>query len=549
MRFLLSLLAFLSLFPLPLYASEGIAMHGTPKYDQGFTHLSYANPHAPKGGTHRQCAIGTFDTLNDNTIKGKPADGLYLIHDPLMRRVWDEPFSLYGVIAESVDLADDRSAITFHLNPKARFHDGSPITTSDVQFSFETLRDKGKPNTRNVYRIVSNVIVTDKHTIRFEFNDNHDQETALILAMMPVLSKSYWQDRAFDETTLQAPLGNGPYKISHMDAGKSITYERVKDYWAKDLPVNTGHYNFDTMIFDYYRDNTVAMEAFQSGACDTRREFNPTNWYTAYDNDADYIMESLSHSRPEPAKGFIFNTRKKPFDDANVRKALTMAFHFDWMNRTFFNDQAKRIQSTFPNAPLSGDFTLPQGSKRDLLKQANTLLENAGYPIATNGTRFSITLLLNNPLEEKIALGYKRDLKRIGVHLDIRTLDTAQFYGALSTYDYDMVSWRWMNSLSPGTEQSIYWGCAAAKTEGSRNYSGICDPQIDELVQTLPQAETYKQLTAQAQKLDVALMNQYLFIPLYYMGVDFVARWPEIQHPEKQSLYGMVLETWWQAQE
>jgi microcin C transport system substrate-binding protein len=548
MRFILFVFT-VFLIPLSANATNGIAMHGTPKYEKIFDHLSYSNPDAPKGGKITQCSIGTFDTLNDNTIEGKPADGLYLLNDPLMRRVWDEPFSLYGVIAKSIDIPNDRSSITFHLNSKAVFHDGSPITTKDVKFSFETLREKGKPNTRNVYNLVSNVIVTNKHKITFKFTKDHDQETALILAMMPVLSKSYWQDREFDATTLESPLGNGPYKISSIDAGKSIAYERVKDYWAADLPVNIGHYNFDSMTIDYYRDNTVALEAFQSGACDVRREFNPTQWQSAYDNEADYIMETLTHSRPEKARGFIFNKRRELLKDRNVRKALTLAFHFDWMNRTFFNGQAKRIQSTFPNSLLSGDFVLPIQSKRTLLKQANNLLNDAGYAIQDNGQRFTLTLLLNNPLEEKIALGYKKDLKRLGINLEIRTLDTAQFYGALSTYDYDMISWRWVNSLSPGTEQAIYWGCDAAKNEGSRNYSGLCNDDIDTTIKTLTQSKTYEDLVTTTQKLDTMIMSEYPFIPLYYMGVDYVARWPYINHPNKQSTYGMVLETWWHTQE
>jgi microcin C transport system substrate-binding protein len=545
MRFIV--IAWILFIPTALMAAEnmhGIAMHGEPKYDEGFSHLSYTNIDATKGGTFTQCAIGTFDTLNDNNIKGKPAEGLYLLHDPLMRRVWDEPFSMYGVVAQSVDLPEDRGSITFHLNPNAIFHDGSKITVMDVEFSFNTLKEKGKPNTRNVYKLVDKVTIEDSNSIRFDFNDNHDRETALILAMMPVLSKTYWESRKFDATTLDAPLGNGPYKIKSVDTGKKIVFEKVTDYWAKNLGVNKAHYNFDELVFDYYRDTNVAIEAFKSGACDVRREFSPASWQVNYDDNADYITETLSHSRPEKAKGFIFNTRRPPLNDVRVRQALTIAFNFDWMNKTLFHGNAKRVESTFPNSTLASDFKLPKGDKRTMLKLAAALLDDAGWNIKDN-KRFELSLILNNAAEEKIALGYANDLKRLGVILNIRTLDTAQFFGALNDYDYDMVSWRWVNSLSPGTEQAIYWGCDAAKITGSRNYAGICNADIDTAIANLAQAKTYDVLTSRAQALDKLIMNEYPFIPLYYAGVDYVARWPYIKHPETQSLYGMVLETWW----
>lgn len=524
--------------------AHGLAMHGDPKYNRDFSHLSYTEPSATKGGTLKQCALGTFDTLNDNTIKGKPAEGLYLINDPLMRRVWDEPFTLYGVIAKEAITPADRSSIMFILNPDAIFHDGSRITTADVAFSFETLKEKGKPNTRNVYKLVDTVEIIDDYTIRFNFNGNHDRETPLILAMMPVLPKAYWKNREFDATTLDIPLGNGPYKIASLNPGKEIIYEKVPDYWAKDLGVNKGHYNFDRMAFDYYRDVQVAREAFKSRECDVMREFNPAQWQAAYSPDEGYIMESLPHARPEKAAGFIFNTRRTPFHDVRVRQALTIAFDFDWVNSALLRGEGKPITSTFPNSSLAASTQYTAMEKRDRLRRADDLLNAAGY-VLNDGKRFAFTLLLNNPAEEKIALAYARDLKRLGITMTIRTLDTAQFYGALNDYDYDMVSWRWVNSLSPGTEQAIYWGCAAAKTIGSRNYAGLCDPDIDAAITALTKSTTYDQLTARTQHLDRLIMAQYPFIPLYYMGVDNVAYWPWIHHPKTQSLYGMVLETWW----
>ncbi len=541
----------LSTLPLRTHANEpvsAIAMHGTsPMNESDFTHLPYTNPNATKGATLTQCSIGTFDTLNDNTMKGKAAEGLHMLNDPLMRRVWSEPFGLYGVIAKDVILPDDRSSITFNLNPNAIFHDGSRITTADIQFSFEQLRDKGKPNTRNVYRLVKNVDVKNDTTIRFDFGESYNQETALILAMMPIYSKAYWQDREFDKTTLDIPLGSGPYKIKSIDEGRKITYEKVTDYWAKNNPVHIGHYNFDHMTFDYYRDEQVALEAFKSGDCDVRREFNPAKWQINYDDNGDYVREELSHSRPEPARGFIMNTRRAPLNNIKVREALSLAFDFNWMNKTLFHGKAKRVNSIFSNTELKSNFSFNNKNKRKNLKQANKSLNSSEW-ILKDGKRFELSLILNNPAEEKIALAYARDLKRLGIILNIRVLDTAQFFGALNDYDYDLVSWRWINSLSPGTEQNVYWGCEAANTKGSRNYSGVCNPEIEITIENLADAKTYEHLRLHAQKLDSQIMNQYLFIPHYYTGVDYVVRQPRIKHPAEQSTYGMVLETWWSEQ-
>lgn len=554
MRGLRVLAAFILLFHVfPANAAEpvhAIAMHGEPKYAPDFRHLGYVNAGAPQGGTLTQCAIGTFDTLNPNNIKGKPAEGLHLIHDQLMQRVWDEPFSLYGLVAEKVIVPEDRSSITFILNPKARFNDGQAITAEDVAFSFETLKRDGKPNTRVIYGLVDAVDIIDERTIRFTFGEGADRETPMIMALMPVLAKHYWQGREFDSTTLDSPVGSGPYTIAAVEAGRKIVYEKAEDYWAKDLPVNRGHYNFDRMVYDYYRDEQVAIEAFKAGECDIRREFDPARWETDYAGRDGYIPESLPHSRPEWTRGFIFNMRRPPMDDIRVREALALALDFDWMNRALFHGKAKRIRSTFPNSILAAEHETPDTDMRTRLKRAAALLNEAGW-VVENGRRvkdgrpLTLTLLLNNPSEEKIALSYAGNLRRLGITLNIRTLDTAQFVGALNAYDYDMVSWRWINTLSPGTEQMIYWGCAAAKTQGSRNYAGICTPEIDRAAQAMATAGTYDELIQYAHALDRLLMAQHVFVPLYYIGLDHVARWPWIKHPDTQPLYGMVLETWW----
>ena len=331
------------------YATEkkkwpfGLAMHGQPKYSAAATHLDYVNTQAPKGGKLKIAAIGTFDTLNPYSIKGKASQGLNLVYDRLMGRVWDEPFTMYPLIAERVEIPLDRSSITVHINPKAVFHDNSPVTADDVIFSFETLRDEGRPNMRRVYKLVESVEKRDDSTVHFSLGEGYDRETVMILAMMPVLSKTYWQGRTFDQTTLEAPVANGPYRIKTVDIGRSITYERVPDYWAANLLTNAGHHNFDEITYEYYRDDGVSFEAFASGQTDLRREGDLRKWFDAYDfpalKNGEIIKESLPHNRPEKARGLIFNTRRAPFDDVRVREALNLLLDRYQINQTLFNHE------------------------------------------------------------------------------------------------------------------------------------------------------------------------------------------------------------------
>lgn len=540
----------------------GLAMVGSAKYGPNDTHFAYANPDAPKGGTLKQSAIGSFDTLNPYNIKGKTAVGMDLVTDRLMARGWDEPFTMYPMIAERVDVPADRSSITFHLNPKARFHDGSPITTDDVIFTFETLREFGRPNMRRVYKLVSKVEKPAARSVKFTLGEGYDRETIMIIALMPVLSKAYWSGKTFDETTLTPFLSNGAYKIASIDPGRRIVYERVQDYWAKDLLPNKGHHNFDRVTYDYFRDDSIAFENFKAGEVNLRREWDAGLWKSGYNLPAaksgKMVTEPLPHGRPDRVRGFIFNTRKEPFKDIRVRKALGLVFDFEWMNNSLYYGLYQRINSYYPNTDLAATDTPPPVAnatpeqKRENLKAADALLKEAGWVIkdgkrvnATTGKPLSFEIMLDDPANEKIALSYVSALKRLGITPRVRVLDAAAFVRRMNSYDFEMTVYFWMSTLSPGTEQYLYWSCEAADQPSRWNYAGICDKNIDLLSKTVPSAKNREELVANVRALDSALMAGHYMVPLYYNSHDFVAYWEPLAHPETMPLYGTVLETWW----
>lgn len=569
-RFLIVLCLLLCPSPAKAEKQFGLAMVGSPKYNTASKHLDYANPDAPKGGVLKQAATGSFDTLNPYSIKGRAAQGLNLITDQLMARVWDEPFTMYPLIAKSVEMPEDRSSITFYLNPKARFHDGSPVTTDDVLFSYETLKAEGRPNQRRIYKLATPEKIGERG-IKFTFGEGYDRETAMIFTLMPVLSQKYWEGKKFDTTTLDSPLGSGPYKIAEAEAGKRIVYERVPDYWAKDLLTNVGHHNFDKIIYDYYRDDTVAFESFKTGDLNLRREWDAGTWNNAYDfpaaKDERVIKEEIEHGRAEKIRGFIFNTRRAPFDDIEVRKALNLIFDFDWMNKNFFYGKYKRIGhpilrngTYFPNTDLAYEPDLSNvkltTDRRFYLKEADRMLSNAGWPIkdgkrvnAETGKPMNFEILLENPADEKIALAFARDLKKMGIEPNVRALDSAAYRGRMNEYDFDMTLYFWHSTLSPGTEQYLNWSCEAAEQSFRWNYAGVCDPEIDELARSIPEAKTREELREKAQKLDKKLQEGTYMIPLYYNPSDYVAYWPPLKRPENTPLYGMVVETWWMDQQ
>lgn len=534
-----------------------MSMVGTPKYDAASKHLDYANPEAPKGGDLKQAAIGSFDTLNPFSIKGRAAQGLALTTDRLMARVWDEPFTMYPLIAESITVPADRSSITFHLNSKAQFHDGSPITVDDVLFSYKILKAKGRPNMRRIYKLAS-AKKTGERSVQFKFGEGYDRETVMIFALMPVLSKAYWSGKKFDSTTLEAPLGSGPYKIDLADAGKRIIYKRVPDYWAKDLLTNKGHHNFDRIIYDYYRDDTVAFESFKTGDLNLRREWDAGKWNNAYDfpalTDKRAVKENIMHGRAAKVRGFIFNTRRAPFDDIRVRKALNLFFDFHWMNKNLFYGQYSEITSFFPNTNLSR--LLPEIvaeiNPRKRMRAGDKLLKEAGWIVKDGkrvnektGEAMSFEILLDNPKDEKIALSLTRSLKKMGITANVRVLDSAAYRGRMNEYDFDMTLYYWHSTLSPGTEQYLYWSCESAETPSRWNYAGICDPEIDALAKSIPTATTRNNLIEKTRALDDKLWDGQYMIPLYYNRRDYVSYWNPLKHHETTPLYGMVVETWW----
>ena len=564
---------------------HGIAMHGTPKYAPDFAHLDYANPDAPKGGTLRRAVTGTFDNLNPFIIKGVAAPGRHHFFESLLKRTWDEPFSLYGLIAESIDVPDDRSSVTFTLRREARFHDGSPITVDDVIFSWETLKEQGRPNHRLYYNKVRKIERPDARTVRFHFDtETPDRELPLILGLMPIISKAYYTSVTFEETTLTPPLGSGPYVIESVDAGRGIVYRRDPDYWGRDLPINRGQHNFDRISYDYYRDDEVMMEAFRAGEYDLRLERSATRWATGYDfpavEDGRVRLQQLPHGRPSGMFALVYNTRRPMFAARAVRYALSHAFDFEWVNKALLQGAYVRTHSIFDNSelgarglPEDGELTLlaphrdalppelfdtayhapaVEGGLRANLAHARQLLADAGWRIqdgalvrASDGLPMTFEILLVNPGNEKIGLAFARNLKRLGVEAKIRTVDTAQYQYRRNTYDFDMIIYRWGMSLSPGNEQAFYWGADAADEEGTRNYPGIRDPVVDDLIARMTEARSREDFVDVVRAMDRVLMWGHYLIPLYHLNDDRYAYWDKLGRPEFIPVYGAVLDTWW----
>jgi len=578
---------------------HAIAMHGEPALAQGFAHFPYVNPAAPKGGRLVQGVLGSFDSLNPFIVRGLPPHGLraplvsasniitgYVV-ESLMVRSYDEPFTLYGLLAQTVETDAARSFVTFTLDPTARFSDGKAVTAEDVVFSWELLRDKGRPNHRIYYSKVAKAEIVAERTVRFDFGASGDRELPLILALMPVLPKHAVNPGAFEETSMAQPVGSGPYLVGRVDAGKSITLARNPDYWGHELGVNRGFWNFDEIRFDYYRDANSFHEAFKKGLFDLRREDDPGRWQTAYDfpamRDKRVSKEAFTSGLPKPTFNFVFNTRRTMFADIRVREAIALLFDFEWVNHNIFFDLYRRSGSYFEGSELSararpadarerallapfpdavradvldGTWTpaVSDGSGRDraILRRALALLGAAGYELRGteliergSGRPFGFEILAANRDEERLALLFAGQLKRAGITATIRLVDAVQYEARRIGFEFDMIQNRWDQSLSPGNEQAFYWSSAAAEGNGSRNYMGVESPAVDAMIAALLEAGTRADVIAAVHALDRVLISGFYVVPLFYAPEQWLARWTYIEHPAATSMHGYLPETWW----
>ncbi|MDO8606910.1 MAG: extracellular solute-binding protein [Phaeospirillum sp.] len=585
-RTLILLLAVLVLgFPAGAEPVHGIAMHGALKYPAGFKQFDYVDPNAPKGGEIRLAEIGGWDSLNPYIVKGEPPGGADLPFETLMTGSADEAFSEYGLIAESLETPADRSWVIYTLRPQACWHDGKPITADDVIFSFETLKAKGHPRFRFYYAAVDKVERLGERRVRFSFKPGDNRELPLIVGQLPVLPKHYWQGRDFAATTLEPPLGSGPYRVAASETGRYIVYERVKDYWGANLPVRKGQFNFDRIRYDTYRDTTVALEAFKAGEYDWRLENEARKWATAYEDwqglkDGKGRKEALPNQRPAGMQAFAFNLRRDLFQDARVRQALSHAFDFEWTNKTLFYGQYKRTVSYFANSELAAAglpgplelkaleplrstvpsevFTAPytppategDGNIRPNLRKAMALLEQAGWRVEDGklvkaGRPFVFEILLVQPTWERIALPFARNLARLGVEANVRTVDSAQYKNRLDHYDFDMVVHVWGQSQSPGNEQASFWGSESADQPGGQNLAGIRNPAIDALVDQVIAAPDREILVANTRALDRVLLWNHYVIPHWHLGLDRLVWWDKFGRPAISPANGVQLFSWW----
>jgi len=574
----------------PLHA---IGIHGDVKYGPDFTHFDYTNPDAPKGGEARLAVVGTFDSLNPFILKGVSAAGTTMIYTRLCSKAQDEPLSEYGHLAHSMDLAPDRSSITFFLRPEARWHDGVAITADDVVFAFYALVRGGIPFYRAFYADVDTVIAVDDHVVRFELAATDNRELPVVLGQLRALPKHYWESRDFTATTLDPPLGSGPYRIESVDPGRAIIYARVAGNWDEALPVRRGQHNFDRISFDYYRDDTVALEALKAGEYDFRVVGTAREWATAYDHpaveDGRLVLAEIPNRRIRGMSGFVFNTRRAKFSDPRVRRALAYAFDFEWTNATLFHGFYTRTQSNFANSELASlglpdgrelailesyreqlpeevftqsyrapstnadSVTGEAGSLRTNLRIARHMLREAGWTIDdgrlvhdVTGERMEIEFLLARPSYERVIGPMQLHLHRLGITSTIRTVDASQYWNRLQAFDYDMVARSWNQYLSPGNEQRNYWSSSSADAAGSRNYAGIRNPVVDDLVERLIAAQTRPEQIATARALDRVLLWGHYLIPNWHTDLHRLAYWGKFARPAVVPLISLgFLETWW----
>jgi peptide/nickel transport system substrate-binding protein len=570
--------------------AHGIALYGAPKQPPGFTHFSYVNPDAPKGGRLVVGAFGSYDSLNPMIIKGVAANGIRdFTIESLMARGLDEPFTLYGLIAETVEVPEDRSSITFNLNPKARFSDGTPITADDVLFSLQLLKEKGRPNHRTYFAKVAKAERLSDRSVRFTFDAAGDREIPLILGLMPVLPKHSINPDTYENTSLEAPIGSGPYRVGKIDAGRAITFVRDENYWGRDLQVNRGRYNFDEIRFDYFREGSVMFDAFKSGQIDLWPEEDPRRWANGYDfpaiRDGRAVKREFNIGLPAGMTALVFNTRRTVFKDARVREALINLFDFEWINRTLYAGLYRRTQSYFERsilasagrpadarereilapfpdavkpAVMDGTYRFPStdgsGRSRENQEKAFRLLQQAGYELqggrlveAKSGRQIEFEILASSTSQEGLVLSFARDVERLGIKVKLRVVDGAQYQQRLTDYDYDMIQNTWTSSLSPGNEQLFRWSSASAKTPGTYNFAGVENPAADGMIQAMLGAKTEEDFVSAVRALDRVLLSGDYVVPLFFIPKQWVGFWTRLQHPEKTPLFGYNVDSWWAA--
>ncbi len=567
--------------------SHGITPFGELKYNRWFPHFDYVNPKAPTGGNIKLNYSLAFDNLNPFILKGVSAPGMTYVFESLMKPSLDEPQSYYGLIAQSIDLAADKSYADFTLRRAARWHDGKAITADDVVWSFHTLKEEGHPTYRIMYASIDKVEKLSSHQVRFHFTDPTNRELPILAASMNVLPKHYYAEHEFNKTTLIPPLGSGPYRVDQVNQGRSIRFARVEDYWARDLPVNRGQYNFDRIQFDVFRDEIVGVEAIKSGQYDFRQEYIARIWANAYDTpavrDGRLIKRTIDNKIPSGMQAFIFNTRKHKFSDPRVREAIGLTMDFEWMNETLFYGAYARSQSYFQNtdfmatgvpegdelallepyrdqlpkklfyAPFEMPLTDGSGSARENLLQAQRLLNQAGWVMRDGvrvhqdtGEALSVEFMMNQRTFEKIISSVGRNLKRLGIDSNFRYVDDSQYQKRIDQRDFDIVSIWWNYGLHfPGIEQMGFWHSSQADVPGGKNYSGLKDPVVDALIGNLLTATTLDELTTAAHAFDRTLLWKHLVIPHWHLGAWRLLYWDKFGIPEEWPAYGLSVDHWW----
>ncbi|WP_432463549.1 extracellular solute-binding protein [Agarivorans sp. QJM3NY_33] len=565
--------------------SHALVMHGEPALAADFSHLPYVNSDAPKQGRITYDALGTFDTFNPFIVKGNPAAGIGQIYDTLMASNDDEAFSRYGLLAETVDLPADRSWVRFNLRPQARFHDGHPVTAEDVVFTFHLLMEKGAPHYRAYYASVKDVVAESPLSVKFSFVDGNNRELPLILGELPVLPKHYWQQHDFSKADLTPPLGSGPYQLDKFDIGRAVSYRLVDDYWGKDLAINRGRHNIQTIAYEYYRDSSVALEAFKSGRIDFRLETSAKDWATAYNGplfaEGKIHTDNLRNENPQGMQGFVFNTRRSVFSQRGVRKAIGLLFDFEWTNEQLFYGAYTRTESYFAaselaatglpkggelalltpfkaqlppevfNQPFQLERTRGDGNIRPQMREALALLKKAGWTLSkgklvdVHGKQMHIEILIYQKNFERIVLPYTRNLQKIGISTEVRVVDVSQYINRVQKFDFDMIVGSFGQSSSPGNEQRGYWGSAAADHFGSRNYIGVKSSVIDELVGAVIAADSRAALVDATRALDRVLLWSYYVVPQWHLNTWRIAYWDKLKRPTRNPKFSPGLDTWW----